>query len=310
LPYETTEVLFARYGPRYRWFATVTVMIGTVTAMLTTTSVNVAIPDIMGAFGIGQDRAQWLSTGALAAMTIGMLLNAWMMDTFGQRKTFIGGLCVFVAALLLAGSSPNEDVLILCRVIQGAVAGLFQPLSMYTLFRVFPPGQRGMAMGFFGMSVILGPALGPTLGGVMIEHFNWRSIFYVAVPVGAIAILLGSLFLPEREAAQARLRFDWLGFALLATALATVLTGLSNGQREGWHSDYIVTLFAIAIASAISFILWELRAAQPLVNLRVLANTQFTAAASVFAPSARRAARGRSIRKVPRRICRPRTPPP
>ena len=279
--FETTEVLFERYGPRYRWFATVTVMIGTVTAMLTTTSVNVAIPDIMGAFGIGQDRAQWLSTGALAAMTIGMLLNAWMMDTFGQRNTFIGGLCLFVAALLLAGASPNEDVLILSRVIQGAVAGLLQPFSMYTLFRVFPPGQRGLAMGIFGLSVLLGPALGPTLGGVMIEHFNWRYIFYVAVPVGAIAILLGSLFLPQREEASLRLRFDWLGFALLATGLATLLTGLSNGQREGWHSDYILTLFAIATASGVGFILWELRAAQPLVNLRVLANAQFTAAASV-----------------------------
>jgi EmrB/QacA subfamily drug resistance transporter len=278
---ETTELLFERYGPHYRWFATVTVMIGTVTAMLTTTSVNVAIPDIMGAFGIGQDRAQWLSTGALAAMTIGMLLNAWMMDTFGQRATFIGGLCLFVAALLLAGAAPNEDVLILCRVVQGAVAGLLQPFSMYTLFRVFPPGQRGLAMGIFGLSVLLGPALGPTMGGVMIEHFNWRYIFYVAVPVGAIAILMGSLFLPQRDEESKRLQFDWLGFALLSTALATLLTGLSNGQREGWHSDYILTLFAIATASGVSFILWELRAAQPLVNLRVMANAQFTAAASV-----------------------------
>lgn len=278
---ETTEILFERYGPHYQWFATATVMIGTVTAMLTTTSVNVAIPDIMGAFGIGQDRAQWLSTGALAAMTIGMLLNAWMMDTFGQRATFIGGLCLFVAALFIAGAAPNEDVLILCRVVQGAVAGLLQPFSMYTLFRVFPPGQRGLAMGIFGLSVLLGPALGPTMGGVMIEHFNWRYIFYVAVPVGAIAILLGSLFLPQRDEESKRLQFDWLGFALLATALATLLTGLSNGQREGWHSDYILALFAIAAVSGLSFVLWELRAAQPLVNLRVLANAQFTAAASV-----------------------------
>ena len=281
MPSETTELLFARYGPRYRWFATVTVMLGTIAAVLTTTSVNVAIPDIMGAFGIGQDRAQWLSTGALAAMTVGMLLNAWMMDTFGQRKTFIGGLCVFIIALLVAGWSPNENVLIFCRVIQGAVAGLFQPLSMYTLFRVFPPGQRGMAMGLFGMSVILGPALGPTLGGVMIEHFNWHYIFYVAVPVSAAAILLGSLFMPEREDTSARLRFDWLGFLLLSTALATILTGLSNGQREGWYSDYVLVLFVIAAATGAGFIVWELRAAQPLVNLRVLANTQFTAAASV-----------------------------
>jgi EmrB/QacA subfamily drug resistance transporter len=172
-------------------------------------------------------------------------------------------------------------LLIVSRVVQGAVAGLLQPLSMYTLFRVFPPGQRGTAMGFFGMSVILGPALGPTLGGVMIEHFNWRYIFYVAVPVSAAAILLGSLFMPEREDRTARVRFDWPGFALLSTALSALLTALSNGQREGWHSDYIVTRFALAAASGIGFIVWELRAAQPLVNLRVLANAQFTAAACV-----------------------------
>ncbi len=281
MPSDTTEALFQRYGPGYRWIATVTVMLGTISAVLTTTSVNVAIPDIMGAFGIGQDRAQWLSTGALAAMTVGMLLNAWMMRSFGQRRTFIGALCIFVASLALAGLSPNESVLIFCRIVQGAVAGILQPLSMYTLFKVFPPGQRGKAMGFFGMSVILGPALGPTLGGVMIDQFNWRYIFYVAAPVCAIAILMGSVFLPEREEAGARARFDWLGFLLLVTALASLLIGLSNGQREGWYSDYILGLFAVAVLAAFSFIVWELRAPQPLVNLKVLGNAQFTGAAIV-----------------------------
>jgi len=281
LPSETTESLSARYGPAYRWIATVTVMLGTISAVLTTTSVNVAIPDIMGAFGIGQDRAQWLSTGALAAMTVGMLLNAWMMTRFGQRRTFVWALTVFVAALIVAGLSPNEDVLILCRVVQGGVAGLLQPLSMYTLFRVFPPQQRGTAMGFFGMSVILGPALGPTLGGVMMDYFNWRYIFYLSVPVSALAILMGNLFLPQREEDAARVRFDWPGFFFLVTALSCLLTGLSNGQREGWNSDYIVTLFIVAAVSAAAFIAWELRAAQPLVNLRVLANAQFTGAATV-----------------------------
>jgi DHA2 family multidrug resistance protein len=281
LPLETTEVLFARYGPRYRWLATGTVMLGTISAVLTTTTVNVAIPDIMGAFGIGQDRAQWLSTGALAAMTVGMLLNAWMMHSFGQRKTFVGALCVFVAALALAGLSPNESVLIFCRIAQGAVAGLLQPLSMYTLFRVFPPDQRGSAMGFFGMSVILGPALGPTLGGVLIDHFNWRYIFFVAVPVSAAAMLLGSVFMPEREELGERVRFDWTGFILLSASLACVLTGLSNGQREGWYSGYILALFGAALLGGIAFLVWELQDSQPLVNLRVLANAQFTAAAAV-----------------------------
>jgi EmrB/QacA subfamily drug resistance transporter len=279
---ETTEVLSARFGPRYRWLATVTVMLGTISAVLTTTTVNVAIPDIMGAFGIGQDRAQLLSTAALAAMTVGMLLNAWLIERYGQRRLFVGALLVFIAALMVAGMAPNEHVLIGCRIVQGCIAGILQPLSMYTLFRVFPPNQRGMAMGFFGMSVIIGPALGPTLGGVMIEHFNWRAIFYIAVPAAAAGVLLGTIFMPEREdAAAARARFDWTGFALLCTALSCLLMGLSNGQREGWESAFIVMLFATSGLAALAFFAWELHVPQPLVDLRVLANGQFTCAATV-----------------------------
>lgn len=281
MPSETTEVLFARYGPGYRWMATGTVMLGTISAVLTTTTVNVAIPDIMGAFGIGQDQAQWLSTGALAAMTIGMLLNSWLLSTFGQRRTFVGALCVFIVALFVAGLSPNETVLIACRVVQGAVAGILQPLSMYTLFCVFPAERRGAAMGWFGMSVILGPALGPTLGGILIEHFNWRYIFYIAMPVSAVGILLGSMFLPEREDTRAASAFDWTGFLLLAVSLATLLAGLSNGQREGWSSDYILGLFAVAGFASVAFVCWELYTPQPLVELRVLASGEFTAAAAV-----------------------------
>lgn len=278
---DTTESLFQAYGRSYRWLATTTVMLGTISAILTTTSVNVAIPDIMGAFGIGQDRAQWLSTATLAAMTVGMLANAWLMTSFGQRRTFVFALCLFTVSLIVAGAAPNETVLILCRVAQGAVAGIMQPLSMYTLFRVFPPEQRGTAMGFFGAAVIIGPALGPTLGGVMIDYFNWRYIFYIAVPVSVLGMLMGSVFLPEREDTDKRLRFDWTGFVLLVTALTCLLVGLSNGQREGWRSDYIVGLFAVAIAGAVAFILRELRAPEPLVNLKVLANPQFTGAATI-----------------------------
>jgi len=281
LPSETADVLAARYGPRLRYYATGTVMLGMISAVLTTTIVNVAIPDIMGAFGIGQDRAQWLSTGNLAAMTIGMLSNAWLVKSFGERRTFVGGLMLFTAALLVAGSAPNEDVLIGARICQGAVAGIMQPLSMYVLFRVFPPDKRGMAMGFFGLSVILGPALGPTLGGILIDHFNWRYIFFAAVPATLSGMLLGSIFMPEREDTGKRADFDFLGFCLLALAIGCLLTGLSNGQREGWDSDFVLGLIGIAIACGASFILWELRAKHPLVELRVLGNGQFTAAATV-----------------------------
>jgi DHA2 family multidrug resistance protein len=278
---ETTDDLIARYGPRYRWLVTLTVMLGTISAMLTTTSVNVALPDIMGTFGIGQDRVQWLSTGALAAMTVGMLLNAWLIHSFGQRKTFVVALGIFVGALAGAGLSPNDSTLIFCRIVQGAVAGMLQPFAMYTIFRVFPSDQRGTAMGFFGMSVLLGPALGPTLGGIMIDHFNWRYIFYVAAPVCIAAILLGSIFMPEREEAGSRLRFDWTGFLLLTIALACLLTGLSNGQREGWQSGFVLTLFMVAVAGGIIFLIWEWRSDHPLVNLKVFGSVPFAAAAAV-----------------------------
>ncbi|MCC6533119.1 MAG: DHA2 family efflux MFS transporter permease subunit [Burkholderiales bacterium] len=281
MPSETAEVLAARYGPRLRLYATGTVMLGMVASVLTTTIVNVAIPDIMGAFGIGQDRAQWLATGALAAMTIGMLSNAWLVRSFGERRTFVGALALFTGALLAAGFSPNEDVLIGSRIFQGAVAGVMQPLSMYVLFRVFPPEKRGTAMGFFGMSVILGPALGPTLGGILIDHFNWRYVFFAAVPVTLTAMLLGSLFMPQREETGKRPAFDWLGFTLLAAAIGCLLTGLSNGQREGWDSDFVLGMFAIALAAGAGFLAWELSVDQPLVELRVLGNGQFTAAATV-----------------------------
>ena len=278
---ETNGVLAARYGERYRWLATATVMMGTVAAMLTTTSINVALPDIMGAFGIGQDRVQWLSTGALAAMTIGMLVNAWLIQSFGERKTFVGALSVFVCALALAGLSPNDTMLIFCRIAQGAVAGMLQPFSMYVIFRVFPPERRGTAMGFFGMSVLLGPAMGPVLGGVMIDHFNWRYIFYVAMPVCIAAILCGSVFLPERENDDPRPPFDWVGFILMAAPLTCLLIGLSNGQREGWYSSIIITLFVMAVIGAGAFLWWEMRTPQPLVNLRVFASMQFSSATAV-----------------------------
>src|SRR3954471_24498335 len=120
---ETTEFFFARYGPRYRIYVTVVALLGTISAVVTTTTVNVALPDIMGSFGIGQDRVQWIVTGNLAGQTVGQLLSAWLIDSFGQRKTFVGGLCIFVVSLLMAAVAPDEVVLTFARVVQGMLAG-------------------------------------------------------------------------------------------------------------------------------------------------------------------------------------------
>src|ERR1051325_3463941 len=136
---ETTEVLFARFGPRYRVYVTVVALLGTISAVVTTTTVNVALADIMGAFGIGQDRVQWIATGNLAGQTVGQLLSAWLIDSFGQRKTFVGGLCIFVVSLLVAALSRDEVVLLFARVMQGWLAGVLQSLTLFTFFSVSPP---------------------------------------------------------------------------------------------------------------------------------------------------------------------------
>jgi DHA2 family multidrug resistance protein len=280
-PVETTEVLFERYGPRYRIYVTVVALLGTISAIVTTTTVNVALPEIMGAFGIGQDRGQWIATGNLAGQTIGQLLSAWLIDSFGQRKTFVVGLLIFVGSLFVAAMSPNELVLVGARIVQGLLAGVLQSLTMFTLFSVFPPQKRGMAMGFFSINTIFGPAIGPTIGGLLIDHFDWRAVFYMGMPFSVVGILFGTLLMPERETTAKRSQFDWLGFTLLCLTISLMLSGLSNGQREGWSSNYVVNSLTAATAAGIGFFVWELRVRNPLVHLRVLTVGPFAAAACV-----------------------------
>lgn len=274
------QALFDRFGPMYQWFATVTVMIGTLSTVLSVTMISVAFPDIMGQFGIGQDRAQWLVTGFLAAMTATMLLTAWLDQVMGTRTAFIGSIVLFAAASIICGLTPNEDILILGRIIQGAAAGTVQPLTMLTLFKIFPPHERGRAMGLFGMGVVLAPALGPTVGGMLIDAFSWRAVFFIVLPFCGLTILLSLIFLPARSDAP-RIRFDWTGFILLCIFIGCILTAFSNGQSKGWTSIWILSFFAISAISAIAFLRWEFIVSNPLLNLRLFANKRFAAASAL-----------------------------
>src|SRR6266436_5514749 len=197
-PVQTAQVLTERYGPSYRWLVTITGMVGVVSMVLAMTTVNVAVPDVMGAFGIGQAQAQWMSSAYMATMTAGMLINAWLTGVLGERRTFVGALFFFSVGALLGGSAPTEDSLIFSRVLQGFSAGIAQPLVMATIFTVFPAERRGMAMGVFGLGVVFAPAIGPTLGGLMIEYFSWRYVFFISLPFCVIAAAMGMMFMPTR----------------------------------------------------------------------------------------------------------------
>jgi len=273
--------LQARWGAPYRLLVTLAAMIGTVATILSATIVNVALPQVMGAFGIGQDHAQLISTAFLASVTATMLLNGWLVDSFGCRLTYAAAIVMFVVGSIISGSAPNEGVLILGRVLQGAAAGMVQPLGMQIIFQVFPAERRGSAMGLYAVGVVLAPALGPTLGGVIVDNFGWRAVFFMGVPFALLGLLLGMMFLPGPARDGPRRRFDGPGFALLVVALLALLTGLASGQREGWGSSRVVIELCLAAAAAIGFVLWELRTDAPMLNPRLFAVRGFACSAAV-----------------------------
>ncbi|CAK8738803.1 Riboflavin transporter RibZ [Sodalis praecaptivus] len=227
-----------RFGPAYRWLATGTVMLGTIATTATATIVNVAMRDIMGAFGLGQDQVQWLSTAFLAAMTATMLMTAWALERFGYRRTFVCAIGVFIAGSLLEFASGSGAEVILARVLQGSASGIVQPLAMVVMSQVFPLSQRGRAMGIYGVGIVLAPALGPTVGGLLVDQYDWRDVFLVVVPFCLAGMAAALFIMPTRDEDSQAVprRFDVTGFLLLVCALTTWLTGLSNGQREGWNA--------------------------------------------------------------------------
>jgi EmrB/QacA subfamily drug resistance transporter len=242
------------------------------------TIANVAVPDIMGAFGVGQDQAQWMAAGFFAAMTTGMLVSSWAVRSFGQRHVFVTVMCVFIAASVIGGTAQEYEMIILARAIQGFAAGVNLPLTQLAMYDVFGPDRRSTANGLFGFGFVVGPGLGPWFGGMAIDAFNWRFTFYIALPVAAVTALLGSFVLPSREESGPRPTFDWFGFALLVVALVAALMGLSNGQRLGWASDTVVLLLTLGLFSTAAFVLWEWWYGDPILDIRQFGSRQFVAA--------------------------------
>jgi MFS transporter, DHA2 family, multidrug resistance protein len=275
------EAMFARFGPRYRYYVSLTAMLGTVAMVLSATMINVAVPVIMGAFGVGQDKVHWLSTGFIAAMTVTMLLNDWCVRAFGMRATYIGAMVIFAAGAIMGGLSPTIDIMIVSRLLQGAGAGIVQPLAMIIMFQVFPVEQRGRAMGLFGLGVVVAPTVGPALGGILLDSFNWHYVFYMAVPVALVGIMLSLIFIPGKERAGPLPSFDVAGLVLIALCIFSFLTGLSNGQREGWQTPIISVYFSVAAISGVAFIFWELMTKNPIMEIRVFYNRKFIIAALV-----------------------------
>ena len=265
----------------YRWMATSTVLCGMLASILSSTMTNVAVADVMGAFGVGQDQAHWLSTGFLAAQTAAMPTVAWLRERFGSRAIFVVSMSIFSGFALVGEAAESLEMVIIARVVQGACAGISQPLAMTTIFQLFPPQNRGLALGIFGMGVVLAPALGPTFGGIIVDTFGWRYVFLGALPMCALGIVMALLFLPGRDPDAPQSRFDWVGLALVAASVTCLLNALSNGQRWGWDSEGIVILLVLAIATGGALLIWESMIPNPMLNMELYRVPRFAAASVV-----------------------------
>lgn len=262
-------------GARAKWLATATAMLGTFSMVLAATILTVALPQLMHVFAVDQQGVQWLVTGFLAAMTTSMLLNAWCVERFGIRATYVGAMAVFIVGSVLGALSPDIGWLILARVLQGAAAGVVQPLGMLVIFQVFEPGERGKGFGVYGLGVILAPAFAPVLGGLLVDLLSWRATFLVALPVCAIGVPMAFAHLPGRDAELPARRLDWAGLLLLAGTLAVLLWALSSGPKIGWEQDAVRGGLAAGVAGFAAFLLWEWFHPSPLLELRVFRSALF-----------------------------------
>jgi EmrB/QacA subfamily drug resistance transporter len=241
---------------------------------LDSTVVNVALPTLGEQFHVQAASIESVIIGYLVSLAIFIPASGWLGDRFGTRRIFLIALAIFTTASMLCGLAQTIDQLIAFRVLQGAGGGLLTPVGMAMLYRTFPPRERVRVGRILMFATIIGPALGPILGGLLIEKFSWRWIFYVNVPVGVCAVLVGLLFLEEhREVAPGG--FDIPGFFLAGIGFAAAMFALSEGPSHGWLAPEIILSGLAGVAILAIFVWYELRIAEPMVQLRLLGNRLF-----------------------------------
>lgn len=273
------QALQARHGERYRWLLLLSVMLGTMASVMSSTIMNVAIPDMSEHFALGQSQAQWVSSGFMVAMTVSMLTTPWLLLRYGYRRVY--NLCMWTLLLGGLGGGLTNDYgsVLVARVAEGLAAGVVQPIPAIIILRAFAPGEQGRASGLFGTGVVLAPAIGPSIGGVLVDAFGWRSIFFMVVPLAVTGLWLSRRYVPTTApggvAANAdSAGLDWLGLALASASTLMLLNGLV--QLRGQAGPGAGLLLVLAALAALCFVFWQRRLLQrsPRGGLPALMNLQ------------------------------------
>jgi DHA2 family multidrug resistance protein len=260
-----------------RGIVTVCAMLATIMQTLDTTIANVALPYIQGGLSTSPDQITWVLTSYIVAAAIMTAPVGWLSARFGQRNFFVISLLGFTAASMLCGIAESLPEMVIFRLLQGVFGAALVPLSQATMLDLYPPEQRGWAMAIWGMGIMVGPILGPTLGGYLTDAYNWRWVFYINVPFGILAAIGLALFLKDSKP-QARSRFDWTGFAYLSLGLASLQLMLDRGELKDWFgSTEIVVELVLACLGFYLFLVHMLLAPGSFIKPRMFHDRNFSA---------------------------------
>jgi EmrB/QacA subfamily drug resistance transporter len=251
------------------------VTLGSFLSALDTSSVNVALPSIERALSASADDGRWVSTGYSLAMGVAIPLSKWLGDRIGISRLYIICLAMFTAGSALCGLAWNIGSMIAFRLVQGAPGGLLGVLGMTLLFATVPREKVGMAMGLYGLGIIVAPGVGPAMGGWFVENSTWQMIFFVKIPIGIAAVLAAWKILPP-SGATSRPSFDLWGFVAVATALATLLVATAQGNDWGWTSYPTVILLIVSVLAFALFVVIENEVSAPLLDLKVFRSRPYT----------------------------------
>lgn len=276
-----------------QWAVVITAAIGAMLEVIDVSICNVALPHVQANLGATLSEVGWVVTGYAMASVVMIPLSEWLSERFGQRSYFVFCLVGFTSASVLCGLAPNLPFLVLARIAQGLLGGGLMPKAQAIMFQAVPKAMQGLAQGVFGIGVLVGPVLGPTLGGYLTDGLGWRWIFFINLPFGVLTVMLALLFMPpDADIAWAdakgqplrtnHRRVDWTGIALLVAALASLQVVLEQGHQLDWFEDGRIRLLSGLSAAALpAFVWWELRCRAPAVDLRVLRHRSL-AAGSLF----------------------------
>jgi len=276
--------LRARFGDDHRWWVLWTVMIGNMASVMAATTINVAVPAISHAFNLGQQQAQWLATAFMGPMTLSMLATPWLLERFGYRSAYLGLLAMLGLGGVAGGLSNSIGLVLSMRMVEGLAAGVLQTIPAVIILRAFERHEQGRAMGYFGFGTVLAPAIGPSVGGLLVQGFGWRAIFFFVLPFCIVSALMARRYLPHAAPGGVPVnedapRPDGWSLALLSAALGALLVGM--GRLHGADQPSGLALLAAASVLAVVFVLRQRKVTAPLLRLDLFRSPVFSAGAVV-----------------------------